>query len=216
MPETVIHRNVVILPPEEIMQQAVALSEDISKQHATNFTLNLDDRLPHLTLHQFAIPEKHEERLEELVHEIAGKHTPTSVTLEDFGVFGGSGLFWNAKKTEALWQLHRDLVSQIVPLQEEYIIDQHASFLTGEADVDATKRRSLHLYGNPLANPESMDPPFWPHVTITSCESREVASKLAEELPQESVTFEVPEIHIAGVGPSGTCPNVFFSIPLSS
>ena len=56
--EKVANRNIVILPPEEVIEEAIRLSRNIGKKHQTNFVLNRKNRWPHITLHQFAIPEE--------------------------------------------------------------------------------------------------------------------------------------------------------------
>ncbi len=214
MPEKIADRNIVILPPEKVMEAAIAKSVEISKQHKTNFVLNKKDQWPHLTLHQFAIPERNLGKMKAIVREAAKARKPFTVRLMGLSVFGGGGLFWDAEKTEVLWQLHKELVTKIVPLQEEYIMKQHAPFITGEADVDILKRRSMHRYGHPLANTESMDPPFWPHITITSCKTKQEAEQLAAQFSMPPMEFEAATLHIAGVGPSGTCPGSLEEIAL--
>ena len=153
--------------------------------------------------------------METIVRKIAKGQKPFADEMTKLDVFGGGGLFWNVKKDRAIWELHRDLVRQVHPLQDELIMKQHAPYVTGEADVDALKRRALHLYGNPLANPDSMTSPFWPHVTITSCKTKKQAEALAKTMDIEPMEFEVQSIHITDVGPSGTCPGSLAEIPLN-
>lgn len=215
MPEKIVDRNIVILPSKAVAEMAIVLSKKARQlQTATNFILDREERRPHITIHQFAMPQRNEEEMVKIVRTVAKRVQVIPITLEELDVFGGGGLFWNVAKERPFWLIHKSIVSEVTPLQEEYIMRQHAPFVTGEADVDVAKRRALHLYGNPLANPISPQPPFWPHITITSCKTREAAEMLANRLEVTAVKFEAKAIYITEVGPNGTCPNILHEIKL--
>lgn len=215
MSERIVDRNIVILPPRPVTDVAIALSQKARELLAeTVFVLDRETRRPHITIHQFAIPQRNEEEMVETVYAIASKVSVVPITMEELAVFGGGGLFWNVAKERPVWLLHKNVVNEVTPLQEEYIMRQHAPFVTGEAEVDITKRRALKHYGNPLANPISMQPPFWPHITITSGKTKGEAEKLASHLEVTAVKFDAKALYITEVGPNGTCPSVLHEIRL--
>lgn len=215
MPEKIVDRNIVILPPRPVTDMAIALSQKARELLAeTAFVLDRKTRRPHITIHQFAVPERNEEEMVAIVRVIANKVSVVPIQMEGLAVFGGGGLFWNVAKERPVWLLHKNIVNEVTPLQEEYIMRQHAPFVTGEAEVDITKRRALHQWGNPLANPTSMQPPFWPHITITSCKAREAAETLANRLEVTVMKFDAKAIYITEVGPNGTCPSILHEIKL--
>lgn len=215
MPEKIVDRNIVILPPKSVTSMAIALSQKARERLAeTTFVLDRETRRPHITIHQFAIPQRNEEEMEDIVRQIAKQVSVVPIHMEELAVFGGGGLFWNVAKERPVWLLHKNIVNEVTPLQEEYIMRQHAPYVTGEADADQHKRRALHRWGNPLANPISMQPPFWPHITITSYKTKEETEKLASHLEVTAMKFEAKALYITEVGPNGTCPKILKEIPL--
>lgn len=208
MKDEIVHRNVVILPDAPVTARAVAQSRKLFYKFTADFRLNTRDHLPHITLHQFAIPKRNLEKLEAVVREVAKATQPRSVLLNQWSLFGETGFFWNAELTGWLRDLHGSLLQVIDPLREGYIMKQHAPFLTGEKDISRAERASLGLWGNPLAEKS-----FRPHITLTNFQYRHEAVHAAAA-PVEMAEFDVTSLHITKVGLFGTCPGSLLEIPL--
>lgn len=209
--ENVVNRNVVVLPLPSISAQAVSLSQEIAQKFPCSFTLNQGQYLPHLTLHQFAIPEKNLAHLAAALEAVATQQTSLTITLEGFSLFGNGGVFWDARKTPALFKLHQALVEIVQPLREQHIMEQHRAFLSGTVDIGTERRQSLAQWGNPLAMAT-----FWPHITLTACHNLDDARAAQAQLAQRvvPVTFLFTAIHLTEVGPFGTCPGSLQEFPL--
>lgn len=197
----IVNRNVVLLPPKSVMDEAIRRSALAAEVTLSKVTLDDKNCLPHLTLHQFAIPEENLMALDEEVGSIVGETSFIQVALSGYSLFGGGGIFWDADKDHRLRSFHQQLVDVIDSLREGYIMDQHREFLTSATDIGKERRKSLGRWGNPLAMNT-----FWPHITLASCETEEEARKAISALPDGPMEFEAASVHITEVGPNGTCP----------
>ena len=91
-----VNRNIALIPPLEVMKTAISMSHEIATLHQVDFTLNRVDRLPHLTLHQLAIPEQEIELMLEVVCSLANEAGPLELTMKSFSLFGDTGLCGSA------------------------------------------------------------------------------------------------------------------------
>ena len=202
MSRTIVNRNIVLLPPQSVAVEAIRQSHAIADVCAVNFRLNDTDMWTHISLHQLALPEDKLHQLRQIVSDIVEKAARCQVTMGNYSLFGETGVFWDVEKTSSgLKSLHNELVRRIDPVREGYIMVQHRDFLTEAVDIGAERRVSLGRWGNPLA----MDT-FWPHITLTSCKSPADARAAIRVLDKTPMSFEAISLHLAEVGPNGTCP----------
>lgn len=203
-------RNIVILPSPEVRDKAIEMSEAISGQAPVKFTLDRGQHMPHMTVHQFAVPTRQLAKLEEIVQWIANRTAPFEVQMNDFSLFGGTGIFWDATVDEPIKALHETTVREVETVREGYIMFQHASFLTGEGiNIGIRRRQSLGQWGNPLA----MDT-LNPHITLTACDKDADAERILKTLAPVLMRFRVEKLYVTPVGPNGTCPEIIKEFPL--
>lgn len=207
---TIVDRGVVILPPEDVTERAITLSELLGARFSTSVVLNATNRLPHITKHQFSLPEDRLGDLEVAVAKVA-KDTLRNplVELVSIGSFGDGGIFWDARVGySSLWNLHLCLIREILPLQEEYRLPHLLPLLTGEVPATMEERIAFLRYGNPLANPRRPEKPYRPHVTLSKLNNPADMNDAIAFLNEQNHRMDcaASSIHITELGPSGTCP----------
>ncbi len=204
----IVCRNVTILPSHEVTQKAIELSRKVFEQFDSQIVLNAHNYLPHLTLHQFALPEDQLDSLaQRVIAAIRSFHNHSiHIHLTGANKFGDGGIWWDATITELLWDLHRQLVNFILPIQEHYLMPHLVGISTGKIDVSSSERAACLKYGNPWANSEKPAFPFRPHVTLSKVMISNDMLEALLLLKNEQIGFEAFSVHITEIGPHGTCP----------
>jgi 2'-5' RNA ligase len=189
---------------------AVATSAKLAEQFGSSIRLDpVNSAIPHITLHQFAIPADNLASLEERVAKIARETYTLDVVMTTCGQWGDGGIWWDTGHGETdLWRLHSKLVPRIVELQDSYLLPHLTGMLTGEIPCSPKEREAFLRYGSPFANPKLPDLPFRPHITVGKVHQQATASAIqaANEHVKNGVRFNVKSIHITELGPHGTCP----------
>jgi len=191
--------NIVITPPKKIGDKLIELSQSIDKEVETEFTLNYKNALPHLTLYQAKYPQTNLELIKQTLKEVASNLAKLEVILDSFSTPLGY-VYLDARKTDDLFQFHKQIVDKLNPLREGLMFTEHLS-LPG---ITPTQRDSVYKYGHLLVMNE-----FWPHVTLSKPKHLADIDKVKQVLPSKvSYTFEVDALHLAAFGPFGTCPEI--------
>jgi len=201
----IVNRNVVLLPPLAVAEKALQLSQWVADRYEVVLLLNKADRLAHVTIHQFPIPEDRLEELDGSLSRFARSMPAINVRQDGYSIFGETGIFWDLKEQaglDYLRGLHTTLVGLVNQLREWHIMDQHLHFLGSDSAITIEQRSSLVLHANPLA----LDC-FRPHTTVSACKTADIALEVVRELPREAIDWQATSMHLTEVGPSGTCPS---------
>lgn len=210
MVKGVVYRGIVLLPSEPVSRQAVKISQAINKFCGSEFVLNAETMMPHITVHQIALPAYNEPKLLTKVKAVAAQYRPQTIWLTRLITFLETGIWWDVERSTELYPVHQAVVKQTDLLRKWHIIDQHAPMLTGEVDIGNDRREMLTRWGNMLCMKT-----YNPHVTIASCHSVLDASAAIKSIPVERTKFVADALHVVEVGPFGTCTKVIGSFPFT-
>jgi hypothetical protein len=193
--------NVVIIPPEEIRQAAIEISQRIAA-HGSHMTLNAISAIPHITIHQFAFPSQNILAVDEAINRAAWGRKPFQLTLAKVSEYPGNAIFWDVDMNDMLMGLHSQLVKDVNNLRDGYITELHPACLTGPVDIGADRRKNLAKWGNPLTLGT-----FLPHLTLSVlADSKLMSTAMSIASQLQGMTFQVDAIYMATLGPRGTCP----------
>ena len=154
--------DIVILPPESIMDLTIGWNRRLCEERPDNIALNKFDTLPHITLAMGCLSEQHVPDVRSLLSKLAGRHSSLHLQVPRIKpVTSGSG---NTVVTLDI------LASALLVHLHEDITRSFGAFLTNDAVED-------DLFDRPPIDPSSIQwinrylqdqsgDKFWPHVTV--------------------------------------------------
>ncbi|MBI2043128.1 hypothetical protein HYT25_01950 [Candidatus Pacearchaeota archaeon] len=72
MEEGLTSLNIAVIPPLEIRNKAIEFSEGVSLKFLSEFVLNNEDKIPHISLYQAGFPLRNIGKIEDAVREVSG------------------------------------------------------------------------------------------------------------------------------------------------
>lgn len=192
--------NIAILASGEVADQAIQISQDVASSYPTEFILDKDRFLPHITVCQAHFPVRNISQVQEAIKTIVGSQKPFRVIMGEFVTILDTFLWWNCEKTESLQKLHDQIIKETNELRENLILP-HLATITGMTDED---RADMQEYGALKIGPR-----FSPHITITRLsDSKDARNALNSTGLYRRTAFEVNELVIGYLGPNGTVNGV--------
>jgi 2'-5' RNA ligase len=201
-----ITRNIVILPPPEIAEQAMTWSREVASEYKTDFVLDGKQFYPHITIYQAAYPDRNLPYVEKQLTELVKYVKPFRVKSTTFSTMVGF-IFLNFTKSEELISLHKQIVEICNPLREGEGIPAELKNLT-DPNVPEFIKHSIRTYGSALAMEAYM-----PHITISRLQNRQDADRALEVLGKTEVTFDVHGISLGNIGIDGSVNEIFKETP---
>ena len=111
--------DVVLLPSEEVMNQAIEANKGLLKQYADRIILDKEYCLPHISLAMGCMDERDITNIEKILQTIAEKYHPGQLNI--IGINTGTNSLgekvsaFEVKKTERLLSLHEEVMRRIAP-----------------------------------------------------------------------------------------------------
>jgi 2'-5' RNA ligase len=149
--------NIAILPSEKIIEQAIKMSQKVSDEVGSRFTLKQKTLIPHITVYQAQYPSKNIDRLKNIVEDFALKTELFDIKLNQIAVSHGTFLFWNCEKSPILQDLHEKVVKLANPLREGLVPSQ----LADRENLSPGDEYDIKTFGAMLIGPR-----YKPHITI--------------------------------------------------
>lgn len=192
--------NTAIIPPDDVSIQAIEMSKKVAEGVESEFVLNLDRLLPHITVYQAKYPNKNIEKLKNIVRKLSSEQELFEVKLDVITVFYGTFLFWNCGKTDALQDLHQKVVRLANPLRDGLIPEQ----LANRRGLNEGDRYDIKTFGALLIGPR-----YKPHITITRLKRQDDAEKAIRILGDSKSLYFKPKALILGyLGEHGTVTGI--------
>lgn len=196
--EEIVDLNVIITPSEKVVNQVIEWSNLIACKYKTNYILNKNNYLPHLSLYSARYPQENYKSLTTAVKKTADSFSPFTITLSVFSVFSGY-IFFDADKNDKLQQLHENIVDSLNPLRNGHITDNQKT-LTGLTDMQKT---AIETYGY-----VSVKERYMPYISLTSLVNLNESKDVISLLPKETMSFTVTELAVSPFAEYGTCPKI--------
>ena len=191
--------NVAILPSDEIIAQAIAVSRRIGEEVSSEFTLNSVNLIPHITIYQAQYPNKNIDKLKSITETLSSGQELFEITLDAITVSHETFLFWNCKKSLILQNLQRKAVELANPLREGLI----PSSLADVGGLSEGDRYDVKHFGALLIG--SM---YEPHITITRLKRKEDAEKTIKRVLQKKLSFRQKALILGYLGAHGTVTGI--------
>lgn len=111
--------DIVIIPPEEIMDLVIAINKKEAKRGNTWGTLGKDDFYPHISLAMGTIKKEDLNKIKEILTKILKNQKPLKVELVELyyalGSDGSKSYCLRMKKTKEIQKLHEELINRLLP-----------------------------------------------------------------------------------------------------
>ncbi len=111
--------DVVLLPSEEVTNQAIEANKGLLKQYADRIILDKEKCLPHISLAMGCMEERDITDIEKIIKTIAEKYNPGQLSV--IGINTGTNSLgekvsaFEVKKTKKLLSLHKEVMRRMTP-----------------------------------------------------------------------------------------------------
>ena len=199
--------NIAILPSSGVSELAIALSQKVGQNFPTEFTLNHERYMPHVTIYQAHFPLKNIPLLVNELKGITSATEPFRINMEEFTISYDTFIFWICERSQALQSLHEEVVGRTNPLREGSILP-HLTQVTGLTEDDKIDMQRYGALG--------IGPGFRPHLTISRFSDFNDANAAINSLKEvnNKAIFEVKELILGYLGQSGTVNGVIETFKL--
>lgn len=157
--EDTIAIDIVLLPPQEIWDLSVSLSEKINQGTASQALLD-STHLPHITLAQLHVEKNELKAVYKEIEHLITSLSPLALTAEKVVVVN-SWVLLEISRTEALQQLHLSLIDGLMSFEQEGTAE---SFLRDAGEL--VNDFSLNWVKNFRKEKKASYDNFYPHITL--------------------------------------------------
>lgn len=192
--------NIAILPSDEAIGQAIAMSKKIADEIGSRFVVNLKNLIPHITIYQARYPSRRIQMLKDIVKALSLEQKLFEIKLGAITVSHDTFLFWNCEKSLILQNLQGKAVELANFLRDGLIPDSLAD-VRGLSKGD---RYDVKHFGALLIGPR-----YQPHITITRLNKKEDAEKAIKILSESrSLSFKPKGLILGYLGEHGTVTGI--------
>lgn len=185
--------SVVILPPEQIVDRAIELSTQLSGV----FTLNHENKLPHITMYMCELPVANIEKARAAVRAVLQDATAVSLNFTGYSV-SMSYAFADFEPTQELFALQAKLIEAVNPLREGLIRSTDAARID---TLTPAEQEGIRQSGYRMAGGN-----YEPHMSLTKLVGDE---SVMQQLPQDlDLSFAANTLAFVFTGENGTCREV--------
>ncbi len=194
--------DIVLLPPEEIMDLCIKINREEAAKGNAKKKLSRHDFIPHLSLAMGCVQTKNLSKIKNLIQEISHKTPPLKLQLIDsayaIGSDGTKTYYLKVKKSQKLQQLHELIMKTLEP---------YLTYNATVADLYAKPGEQIQApdYINQFRKKNCFEY-FDPHLTLW------VRSSSFCKFPISFITLTIAICHL-GVGT--TCRKILFSTSLA-
>jgi 2'-5' RNA ligase len=205
--EETIDLNVVIIPPLNIAQELIKVSETLKNTWETMYVLG-GKRKPHFSLYSACYPSKNMRKVTKSLKLVAKESTGVlRLKLQGFYIFSGY-VFFDIVNSPELMSLHNAVVDTLNPFREGLVSD----VMKGLTGLSQKQRQAIEEYGY-----VSVKDSYMPHISLTKLsrprqDSAAVLKYLRSNV--EPMFFDVTSISTGPFGPMGTLPKTDKSFSL--
>jgi hypothetical protein len=154
--------NVVLLPPEPVMDIALEWNRKLVKNRPANIILDKNSVLPHVSLAMGCLRADNLERANALFQSILSKHKAIDLRIPHIRTVntssGDSVICFDISPTDELTKLHEAIVTGFRPLLTQ---DATADDIHGPPPVSSSALNWINNY-----IPHHCFDHFWPHITL--------------------------------------------------
>ena len=183
--------DLVLLPPQKIMEMAVSRNKDLNVQVGQKMILNTTDCLPHISLLMGTIEEKDMVKIQGILEELIQDFLPLPMEIRGIKSSTLSGL--SVTLSKQLKALHEIAVQKLKPY--------FSHLATPDTFFEEVDQKDIEWVNNFTTN--ASGDKYWPHITIGAASQNEVFDK--------ALQFSCSKMAICHLGKYCTCREVLFS-----
>ena len=192
--------DIVLLPPDKIINLAIGLSRRAYEQGESEVMLNNIDRMPHITLLQGCLSEESQGDVVARMQNLSQTFSPLAVEIIKHGQDG-----LTIRRTGEIVRLHNSIMDQISAVINEFC-DYDSMLESKEHAFDWAKTIEGYYFNTYIA--QSSRDNFHPHITTFNSEEENDV-----DLP---ITFTADRLALCHMGDHGTCRKILFETKLSA
>lgn len=190
--------NIAILPSDNITIEAIEMSKKVANEVGSEFTLDQNRFLPHITVYQAQFSNKNMDKLKKLVQDLSSRES-FEINLDVITISHETFLFWKCER-DILRELQAKAIEIANPLREGLIPAQLAN-VTGLSEGD---KYDAKTFGALLVGPR-----YEPHITITRLKRKEDAEKVIGILgSSKKLSFKPKALILGYLGEHGTVTEI--------
>ena len=186
--------DIVIIPPQEIAEQAIALSQALQPL-GTFFVLDGQQFHPHLSLYHIPLEETSPASVTAALEKLAAMIEPFTLTQDTY--YPDQGVWIGVRYVADKPVL--DLHTNVIDATKEYrVIEDDTRYKARWSEMSQKERENLKACG--WAHAYTL---YSPHLTFTRL--RQPYADVLAHLPQREFSFRVDHIGLYELGENGTC-----------
>ncbi len=193
--------DIVIIPPEEIMDKVIAINQKEAKRGKAWGVLAKDDFYPHISLAMGTIKKEDLNKIKEILTEILKTQKPLKAELTKlYYALGGDGsksYCLRMKRTKEIQKLHEELMNKLLPY---FSYDATLNELYKKENEETKTPDYINKYYAQFSS-ENFDP----HLTLRC---KEV------EFNDFPIVFTADTIAVCHAGTQTTCRKILFQMIL--
>ncbi|HEV2339743.1 MAG TPA: 2'-5' RNA ligase family protein [Patescibacteria group bacterium] len=198
--------NIAIIPDTSIQEKAIVMSEQLMRTFATQFVLNTQNLIPHITISQARYPQKNIGKVIDIVRNEIAEMKPFPIHLDQCDLVLGEFVFWNARRLTNLVDFHQQIVQKTNSLREGLVIE-HVAVMQNLSPED---RKEREQYGALLIGSR-----YTPHITVTRLKQPTAIADIRKVLGENTqAEFAVSKIIVGYLGNHGTVTGVIEELPI--
>jgi 2'-5' RNA ligase len=198
--------NIAIIPEEQILEEAITLSELLHKNFDIEFALNKQNFLPHITISQARYPKRNLTKVIDTVTNHLSSIQPFNIILNLFEIYFNHYIFWNAERIPSLISLHQQIVNTTNPLREGLVLE-HIAAMDNLSEEDASDRKK---YGALLIGSR-----YQPHITLAYLKQVTLIDEITKVIRKSKKEhFRASKIVVSYLGNYGTVKEIIKEIAL--
>src|SRR4030042_4305324 len=191
--------DVVLLPPDEISQEAIRLSQLIAKKFPVEFKLDGKTKYPHISLYHLEIPNENMSETVRRLKNIFRKQLKVSLKTKDYS-YHDIFISWNFIRNQFIYELHRELINHLNELRKglEVEVFKKLKFLT------PYNYQEIRRFGSPFVLKN-----FQPHITITAVKRTIDTEKAFKTLPvKKTQNIDFTKASLGRLSDNGTVTEI--------
>jgi hypothetical protein len=191
--------NIALLPDEKVTQAAIQMSKDLSANLPTNFILNSQNLIPHLTIYQAEFPTKNIPEVEKQVQEMLQDKNPFELELFGFSATPQGNVWWNAADPEPMATFQKEAIERCNRLREGQLLPgiENLVKIGPEYANEVNNYGSVWLFDR-----------YSPHISLTAVTPENISKTLEYLGEGKRDKFEAKEIFIGYLGKYGTVTEI--------
>jgi len=198
--------NIALLPDENVTQTTIGMSKDLNSNLPTNFILNTQNLIPHLTIYQAQFPSKNVQEVENQTRSLLEEVKQFKLELFNFSITPQGNVWWNAIDKEPMATLQKEAIERCNPLRENLLLPGIENLTNLSEDY----AKEVNNYGSVWLHDR-----YTPHISLSAIDPQNIEKTLQFLGKGKKDEFIAKEIIIGYLGKYGTVTEVIKRFSLS-